>query len=311
MKPHPEHQAISISGVERDTGIPKDTLRIWERRYGFPQPVRDGNGDRLYPRSQVDRLRLIKRLIDAGFRPGKLIPGADKHLLELAEQCGQPAPAPEKEHELQHFMALIKKHHGNELKKLLTHQLMRVGLQQFVVGTIAPLNIMVGESWMRGDLQIFEEHLYTELTLGILRSAISAAQFTGCPPTLLLTTLPNEQHSLGLVMAEAILAGESAEVVALGTQTPVSNIASAAAAHKADIVGLSFSAAYPASMVGRGLHDLRNALPAHIGIWAGGGGVAPIRRPIDGVTLVTSLPALQQAVHDWRAAREPVATSAH
>ena len=29
-----------IGAVERDTGIGRDTLRIWERRYGFPVPER-------------------------------------------------------------------------------------------------------------------------------------------------------------------------------------------------------------------------------------------------------------------------------
>ena len=310
MKHHADQQALSIGGVERDTGISKDTLRIWERRYGFPRPIRDDSGDRLYPGWQVDRLRLIKRLVDAGFRPGKLIPGSDKRLFELAAQCGQAAPAPARERGLQHAIELIRKHHGSELKSLLVQQLTRVGLQRFVVDTIAPLNVMVGESWMRGELQIFEEHLYTELALGILRNAISAAQFTGGAPRLLLTTLPNEQHSLGLAMAETILVVESADVVALGTQMPVSNIASAASAYQVDIVGLSFSGAYPANMVVRGLRDLRDALPSRIAIWAGGSGVAPIRRPIDDVTLLTSLPALQQAVHDWRAAHDLIATSA-
>jgi hypothetical protein len=35
---------LPIAAVERDTGLAKDTLRVWERRYGFPQPGRDANG---------------------------------------------------------------------------------------------------------------------------------------------------------------------------------------------------------------------------------------------------------------------------
>ena len=41
--------AVTIAAVERETGLSKDTLRIWERRYGFPEPLRDANGERLYP----------------------------------------------------------------------------------------------------------------------------------------------------------------------------------------------------------------------------------------------------------------------
>ncbi len=40
---------LSIAAVERDTGLSKDTLRVWERRYGFPTPGRDTLGERAYP----------------------------------------------------------------------------------------------------------------------------------------------------------------------------------------------------------------------------------------------------------------------
>ena len=53
---------LPIAAVERDTGLAKDTLRVWERRYGFPQPDRDANGERVYPLVQVDKLRLLRRI---------------------------------------------------------------------------------------------------------------------------------------------------------------------------------------------------------------------------------------------------------
>jgi len=49
-------------------------LRIWERRYGFPAPLRDAAGERVYPAEQVQRLRLLKRLLDSGHRPGRVVP---------------------------------------------------------------------------------------------------------------------------------------------------------------------------------------------------------------------------------------------
>jgi DNA-binding transcriptional MerR regulator len=48
-------------------------LRAWERRYGFPAPLRDAKGSRVYARADVARLLQIKRLVSAGFRPGKMI----------------------------------------------------------------------------------------------------------------------------------------------------------------------------------------------------------------------------------------------
>ena len=59
----PAQVSWSIAEVERDTGLGKDTLRVWERRYGFPVPGRDRQGERSYPQDQVQRLRVIKRLL--------------------------------------------------------------------------------------------------------------------------------------------------------------------------------------------------------------------------------------------------------
>ena len=64
---------VPIGAVERDTGLSKDTLRVWERRYGFPAPQRDAFGERAYPLAQVDKLRMVKRLLDHGHRPGRIV----------------------------------------------------------------------------------------------------------------------------------------------------------------------------------------------------------------------------------------------
>lgn len=69
----PAGDLVPIDVVERETGLTKDVLRAWERRYGFPAPERDARGRRAYPREQLQRLLQIKRLVEHGFRPGKLI----------------------------------------------------------------------------------------------------------------------------------------------------------------------------------------------------------------------------------------------
>jgi DNA-binding transcriptional MerR regulator len=70
-----ERNGFNISAVERDTGLSKDLLRMWERRYGYPSPARDASGERLYSDAEVAKLRAIKRLMDVGMRPGKIIHG--------------------------------------------------------------------------------------------------------------------------------------------------------------------------------------------------------------------------------------------
>ena len=275
-----------IGAVERDTGLSKDTLRIWERRYGFPQPGRDTNGERVYPADQVARLHLIKRLMDAGHRPGKLLPLGQPELERLAAGA---APRTALTSDQSALLEALRACDTRRLRDALTHELMRQGLQRFVLETVPGINEAVGEAWMRGELAIHEEHLYSEQVQNILRHAISVLPLRGERPRVLLTSLPGEQHSLGLLMVEALLAAEGAECIALGIETPIPDVARAAAAHAAEVVALSFSAAYPAALAVDGLRELRERVPAAIAIWAGGAGIARTRRTIPGVTLVRAL----------------------
>ena len=55
-----------IGAVSRLTGIPADTLCIWERRYHLVDPQRTEKGGRLYSQADVNRLTMIKALVDQG-----------------------------------------------------------------------------------------------------------------------------------------------------------------------------------------------------------------------------------------------------
>lgn len=300
---------LSIAAVERETGLSKDTLRVWERRYNFPSPGRDAFGERTYPPEQVDKLRLIRSLMDRGYRPGKIV-GAD--ILALRELAGQRSPAAAGEpveparKDLLHYIALCKTHQVDELRRDLSQVLLRQGMFRFVVDVIAPMNDLVGAQWANGNLAVFEEHLYTECVQAVMRNAIasvptgSSASAVPSRPRVLLTTVPQEQHGLGLLMSEAIFALEGARCLSLGVQTPVTEIARAARAHGADILALSFSAAARAAQVLEALADLRAELPANTEIWVGGRCPVLRKRPPQHVQ-VLELNEIGAALAEWRA----------
>ncbi|HLW12208.1 MAG TPA: MerR family transcriptional regulator [Casimicrobiaceae bacterium] len=291
--------AQNISAVERETGLSKDVLRMWERRYGFPKPARDDNGERQYAVAETAKLRAIKRLMDIGVRPGKIIGLALDELDALANARAplrvEPAPAMERD-----VLAMLKMHDAPALQNALAQWLMRQGLQRFVIETLAPLNRLVGEAWMRGELHVFEEHLYTEQVQGSLRTAINTFPRQVGHPRVLLTTLPNEQHGLGLLMVEALLAPEGAQCVSLGPQTPLDDVRRAAVAHAIDIVALSFSAAFPVRQATDSLARLRRHLPPPVALWAGGDMTRRVRKTLPGVVLLPDLAASVAALRSWR-----------
>jgi MerR family transcriptional regulator, light-induced transcriptional regulator len=292
--------ALNIGAVERETGLSKDVLRMWERRYGFPDPRRDDNAERLYPPDQVAKLRAIKRLMDTGMRPGKLMRRSLAELNTLADTRAGPrregaAPALERD-----VIGLVKGHNAPALQHALANLLMRQGLQRFVLDTLVPLNRAIGEAWMRGELQVFEEHLYTEQIQVALHAAINAFPRQTGAPRILLTTFPGEQHGIGLLMVEALLVPEGAQCISLGTQTPIEDIRSAALAHKVHIVALSFSAAFPLRQAGEGLAMLRRHVAAPTALWAGGEMTRRLRKSLPGVRLIGDLAEVGPALKAWR-----------
>ena len=292
----------SISTVERDTGLSKDTLRVWERRYGFPQPLRDSNGERVYPADQLEKLRIIRRLMDSGLRPGKVV---TESLQELnARIQSLPLCTPRLESDISATdpaLQLLKAHQIAQLRQYLAHELLRRGLQRFVLEVVAPLNVLVGNAWIDGRIQIFEEHLYSEQIQQLLRQAISSIVQVEQAPRVLLTTLPGEKHKIGLLMAEAYLAIEGAQCISLGVETPAWDVVQAAREHRVDIVGLSCSQAVPVILARSGIADLRRQLDRDIALWAGGSIWQRARKQVPGVTPIASLDEIPIELKAWRA----------
>jgi MerR family transcriptional regulator, light-induced transcriptional regulator len=294
---------LSIAAVERDTGLSKDVLRVWERRYGFPLPERDPNGERLYPLPQVERLRTIKRLMDAGHRPGKLLALPESDLASLANRQTRPRRGDESGDLQRQIIDLVHNHNTTGLRQLLSLSLMKQGLQEFVIETVAPLNRAVTEAWMRGDVEVFEERAYGEQVLMVLRAAMLPATNNLQPPRIVLATLPNEVNALGLLMTEALFAPEGVQCVSLGTQVPIPDIASAAVAFEADVVALSFSASFSSKQAVASLESLRSVVPPTTAIWVGGELIRRIRRDIPGITPTGTLADMLAALRQWRAER--------
>lgn len=312
--PRPSVLTLSIAAVERDTGLSKDTLRVWERRYGFPTPGRDAVGERAYTLPQVEKLRIVKRLLDAGHRPGRIVPLETGALQELAEQTvDQPqrnaggATALVGAADLREHLALIRSHDLGALRSELSRLLARCGVARFVIEVVAPLNAAVGDAWIRGQMEVFEEHAYTELVQTVLRQAIA-----GIPPSteaerprVLLTSFPNEPHGLGLLMAEALLRLEGCLCLSLGVQTPVWDIVRAATAYRCDIVALSFTGCMNPNQVVEGLAELAAKLPPGVQVWAGGAAPVLHRRSVVGVQPLSNFDDLAPELQRWRALALP------
>ncbi len=83
---------LSIGALSRATRIPIETLRTWERRYGFPVPERKPSGHRVYPVSSIPRLRRIAEALGHGHRAAEVVAASDVELSELLRATTPSVP---------------------------------------------------------------------------------------------------------------------------------------------------------------------------------------------------------------------------
>ncbi|MEJ2329650.1 MAG: MerR family transcriptional regulator [Gammaproteobacteria bacterium] len=281
---HPALHPISL--VERDTGIPKDTLRIWERRYGFPVPERNEKGERLYPDEQVARLVTIRKLLDHGMRPSKVVPLGEAQLQQLAGQyLGRQADRPIPQ-DLRHLLDAVEACDLVKLDELLHGQLALRGLEACVTQVISPLMEWIGDLWAAERMEIYEEHLLTRQIYRFLDLAISRTNLVNRSKPVILATLPGEQHGIGLLMTEAILLTREIPSLNLGTQIPIPQLALVAAKADARAIGVSFSASFPARKIRPLLSELLEATPNSLDLLVGGAGTAHIKRVPERIRLI-------------------------
>jgi MerR family transcriptional regulator, light-induced transcriptional regulator len=271
------------SEIERETGFGKEQLRKWRQRFGFPPKESNVDGKIAYSGQTVEQLHLIRRLLEAGFRPaqvvGKTVLELEKLKLELGLNAVVYAPD-------ESIVLLIEYIKLNDLKGFLSLLIKKRGKQimlDFVQNTIAPLMIGIGEAWRRDEIDIHHEHLCSAHIERYLHAEILRLRPREGLPVILLALPPGEHHLLGLLMAEAVLAEEGATTINIGSGIPLNNLKLAAITCKADVVALSFSFAHPSKDILPTILHFRRLLPPEIQIWVGGAGISVIRKKPKGV----------------------------
>lgn len=310
---------VAIAVAERLTGVPKDSLRVWERRYGFPKPSRDGFDERTYTPADIEKLKVIKRLMDIGHRPGKLVLLSLDVLLRMGEPrelrrrtAERHVYSAEKRQDLLAYMALVENRDMVGVRTRLMAHFESVGMLRFVTEHLYAVSLMVSDATLSGKLPVYAQRLYTQaairvmqhlMTTTTLAKPLAAAGASAPSPRVLCTSFTGDSNGLGLLMIEALLTESRCDCVALGAHVGVADITQAVVEHQAQIVALSFADRTTPSELLNGLDLLRKTLPKTVEMWVCGPCPAFARRPVDGVLAVPALEAFDIELARVRAKR--------
>ena len=290
---------MSIRVISRLTGVPPHTLRMWERRYGFPKPQRSPGGGRLYGESDVTTLRLICSALDAGYRPGEVVQRPVAELERLVEGSAAPTPSRGALPLVDEVLDALASDDVGALQRELRRAAVSLGSKRFVAEIAHPASVRVGELWADGKIEVRHEHIFTECLSNELHRLLSSSDEVQGGPSL-LATLPDEPHSLGLEMIAVVLAASHVTPRLLGVDTPPEQIVAAARAYGSDAVGIAIMPPADLQKVSAHLEWMLTELPRRVPIWAGGAGAWKLDLDLDGLVIVRDWAGLDDAIQRLR-----------
>jgi len=283
---------MSIGAVSRATGIPTNTIRTWERRYGFPTPVRSGGGQRLYAPEVVAHLRLVAQALGMGGRPKQVLAASLDELRAMVGAATQgearilPEDAPEA------WIDASRSYDGETLWAGLHARYGRHGALDFLTNTLVPFIEALGNAWRNGELEISHEHFASDIVRTFLASRWRPMADRSSGPVAICATLSNERHDLGLHMAALVAAVSNWRVIYLGAATPTTDINSTVQQTQARVVFISVSSFGDLDSARTALVQLREKVGPDVFIVVGGGG-AP--RNLDGIVRLKDF----NQFHEW------------
>lgn len=200
------HRVYPIRRAAELSGVPADTIRVWERRYGVPRPRRTASGYRIYSVEDVRLLERMRELVHDGVSPSRaatILGGAAGALL--------PTLTPTE------FVARIAagEYPQQELERLLQAAATQRAWAELADQWLMPMLQELGDAWADQSITLVHEHAVSAMVIRHLTAAYyEVIPSTG--PVVLLGLPPGELHEIGLLLFAVVLRSAGVDARYLG-----------------------------------------------------------------------------------------------
>ncbi|GAC1662606.1 MAG: cobalamin-dependent protein [Candidatus Limnocylindrales bacterium] len=252
-------------------------LRAWERRYGIVVPARTAARYRLYDDTAIERIRTMRRLVDAGWAPstaaaailsGESIAVPDRP--DEASPAGRPREIPTDVRFVDAFVDAAAGLDAERLEQVLDWMFGAGSFETVVDGHVLPALVAIGDAWADGRLDVAAEHAASQAVLRRLAAAYQAAGRAAATVGAVLVGLPpSARHELGALAFSTAARRAGLPVLYLGPDLPVADWVAAArrTSARAAVIGVVVDAdAVPAGEVAAALR----ADDSDVAIFVGG-----------------------------------------
>lgn len=293
-------RVFSIGMASRLSGVPIETIRTWERRYDFLQPVRTSGGHRKFTQDDVATLKKLRALTARGHRIGDLTREALAEIdVEEPVRASANASASDTRPGDESFIASIV----NAARALDADQVDRELVKPWQSGdtryaTTKMLDVLraVGDLWHEGALEVSAEHLVERAVTKRLFAALSLLPRPRGLREAVVAGPPGELHEVGILTAALMLHEAGVAATYLGGNLPVSDLQRAIETRKPAFVVLGVTTPLAPDDLAALARVLRPAVKSGARVLIGGASAAPLAREVAGADLLPSIDALTRVL---------------
>src|SRR6266487_748234 len=183
---------FNTKAVARETGVPADTFRAWERRYGVPDPQRTAGGHRLYSDRDIAIIRWLRdrtaegmnirhavQLLQNERRPGTDSAGTDARAID---RLGRE------------LLLSLTSFDVLNADRVLGEAFALYPFEDVLLDLIQPSMIEIGERWQRGEINVAIEHFASQFVRRKLSGLLNIFQSGAQRATIVVGCAPDELH---------------------------------------------------------------------------------------------------------------------
>jgi len=227
--------AFTIKDLENLSGIKAHTIRIWEQRYSFLKPQRTDTNIRYYTNEELKKLLNVALLNKYGYKISHINRMTDEQINERILSLTQTEAVQERI--VNDLVTCMVDINLTVFEELLDNYIASRGIEKAIMQIIFPLLEKTGILWLTSSVTPAQEHLVSNI---IRQKFIAGIEYTRSNiklnKTALLFLPEDEHHEIGLLYMQYQFKNRGFEVLYVGADTPLSDLAYITARKKPNFI---------------------------------------------------------------------------
>ena len=268
-----------IHRVAKLTGLSKDVIRVWERRFGVLQPTRGANRYRNYSDEDIALLRYLKEQLDAGASIGDLARLGREELLNRVRAISPRASFIDNTFDrlLRELLSALNPLDRVIFEKRLNGAVAVVPFEEALHGILLPLQEQVGRLWHSGHVNVAVEHYVTKQIQQKIFSAMNQLPVAEFGVKVIVACPPEEEHDIAALAVAYRCRVRGCRVYYLGANVPVTALTKLCNEVEPDLTIVSFPLAFPETKAAEIIQALAQEVSPTYHLTVGGHGVLAMR----------------------------------